>query len=258
MHDAQVMIVEFHYYFDDDSNQMDAVVRHRCEGEILKIIREISHELNIQINPQTEAYIEGGLKKIWSFAKNNQYILGILTAVLINVLSSQINIDRELANLQKESLRLEIQEKKLNIIKLKKEIELGQPEVIGSISEDLIFILNNQYRVIRPRSDFYKNLDGYPKIMKISGQQLDINNEPLSEPEVVKKEHFKNFILSTDELPPEIDESAIMEVVSPVLKKGKYKWKGIYDGKSMDFYMKDKDFRESIFRQQVSFTNGNP
>jgi hypothetical protein len=64
--------------------------------------------LNIQFSPQTEAYVEGGLKEIWAFAKNNQYLLGIFTAVLINVLSNQINIDRELINLQKESLRLEI------------------------------------------------------------------------------------------------------------------------------------------------------
>lgn len=252
----QTMKVEFHYYFNDDSHQMDAVVRHRCEGEILKIIGEISQILNIQFKPQTEAYIEGGLKEIWSFAKSNPYILGVFTGVLINVLSSQINIDRELVNLQKESLRLEIQEKKLNIYKLKKEVNSNEPKVLGSISDDLIFILNNEYRVIRSRSDFYKNLDRYPKIVKISGRQLDINNLPVSKPEIVEKEQFKKFILSTDELPPEVDENASIEVVSPVLKKGKFKWKGIYDGVSIDFYMKDKDFKDSIFHQQVSFTNG--
>jgi len=30
----QTMKVEFHYYFNDDSHQMDAVVRHRCERGI--------------------------------------------------------------------------------------------------------------------------------------------------------------------------------------------------------------------------------
>ncbi len=256
MPDSQIMKVELHYYFGDDTHQMDAVVRHRCEGEILKIIGEISHVLNIQFNPQTEAYIEGGLKEIWSFAKNNTYILGVFTGVLINVMSDQINIDRELVNLQKESLRLEIQEKKLNIYKLKKEIDSGNPKILSSISDDLIFILNNEYRVIRSRSDFYKYLDRYPKITKISGQQLDINNLPVSKPEIVEKEQFKYFILSTDELPTEIYENASIEVVSPVLKKGKYKWKGIYNGEPIDFYMKDRDFKESIFHQQVSFTNG--
>jgi hypothetical protein len=250
------MKVALHYYFDDDSHLMDAVVRHRCEGEIIKIVGEISNALHIQFNPQTEAYVEGGLKEIWSFAKNNPYILGVLTGVLINVLSNQINIDRELINLQKESLKLDIQEKKLNIFRLKKEIESGDYKIVSSISENLIFILNNDYRVIRSRSDFYKNLYSYPKISKISSQQLDFNNHPISDPEVVEREQFENFILSTDELPPEIDENATIEVIAPVLKKGKYKWKGIYNCIPIDFYMKDKEFKQSIFRQEVLFANG--
>lgn len=255
-HDAQIMKVALHYYFDDDSHLMDAVVRHRCEGEILKIIGEISSALHVQFNPETEAYAEGGLKEVWSFAKNNPYILGVFTGVLINVLSNQINIDRELINLQKESLRLDIQEKRIKIYKLKNEVESGDKNVLKSLSEDLIFVLNNDYRVIRSRSDFYKNLYWYPKISKISGQQLDIDNLPISNPEVVEREKFKNFILSTDELPPEVDDGATIEVIAPVLKKGKYKWKGIYNGVPLDFYMKDKDFKQSIFNQEVLFANG--
>ncbi len=256
MPDSQVMKVELHYFFSDESHQMDAIVRHRCEGELLKIIEEISNVLNIIITPQTEAYVEGGLKEIWSFAKRNQYVLGVVTGVLVNVLSNQINIDREHIDLQKESLRLEIQEKRLNIEKLKKEIEIGEPKAQELITDHIVFILNNEYRVIRSRSDFYKNLQGYEKITKISGQQTNSNNQPISEPIIVEREQFKNFILSTDELPTEIDEAASIEVVSPVLKKGKYKWRGIYKGSPIDFYMKDSEFKNSIFHQQVSFTNG--
>lgn len=256
MPDSQTIKLELHYIFIDESHQMDAFVRHRCEGELLKIIEELSNVLRIQINPQTEAYVEGGIKEIWSFAKNNPYVLGVLTGVLINVLSDQINIDRELVNLQKESLRLEIQEKRLNIDKLKKEIESGDPKVQKIMFDDLIFILNNEYRVIRSRSDFYKNLIGYNKVARISGQQINVNNQPISEPKIVERNQFQNFILSTDELPEEIDECASIEVISPVLKKGKYKWRGIYNGAPIDFYMKDKEFKDSIFHQQVSFTNG--
>jgi len=256
MPNEQVMKVGLHYFFTDVSHQMDAVVRHRCEGEFLKIIGLLSNVLDIPIYPQTEAYVEGGVKEIWSFAKNNKYVLGVLTGVLINVLSDQINIDRELVDLQKESLRLEIQEKKLNIQKLKKELESGDSDVIHVISEDLIFIMNTEYRVIRARSDLYKNLLGYQKVTKISGQQLDINNKAISEPRIVERERFRDFILSTDELPKEIDETATIEVISPVLKKGKFKWRGIYEGDSIDFYMQDKEFKNSIYHKQVSFTNG--
>ena len=256
MANPQILKVKIHYYFSDASHQMDAVTRHKCEGEILKLMDQISYLLKIDPHPQTEAYREGGLKELWSFTKNNPYILAIFSGVLINVLSDQINIDREFINLQKDNLKLEIQQKKLNIYKLKKEIESGDPDVLGGISKDLLFILNNEYRVIRARSDFYRNLIKYRKVTSISGQQLDGNNLPLSDPKVVEREQFAAFILSTDDVPSEIDEEAFIEVISPVLKKGNYKWKGLYGGVSIDFYMKDKDFKESIFLKQVSFTNG--
>lgn len=253
---SPVMKIELHYFFSDEMHQMDAIVRHRCEGEILKIIEEISNLLHIHLTPQTEAYSEGGLKELWTFAKNNKFILGVVTGVLINVLSEQINIDRELVDLQKESLRLEIKEKKLNIYKMKKEIESGDQVIFELISENMIFILNNDYRAIRARSDFYKNLQGYKRVSKISTLKKDIENQPLSDYKVVERDQFKKFILTTDELPKEYDEDSNIEVISPVLKRGKYKWRGIYRDEPIDFYMKDSNFKDSIFNQKISFKNG--
>lgn len=252
----QAMKFQLHYFFGDGSHIMDAVVRHRCEGQLLRIIDEISNTLHIPLTPQTEAYTEGGLKEVWTFVKSNPYFLAVATGVLINVLSDKISIDRELINLQKESLRLEIQEKQLNIHKLKKEIDSGEKKVVESITNDVVFILNHNYRAIRSRSEFYKNLQGFHKVTQISSQIFDFQNHPISEPKVVDRNQFKNFILHTDELPKERDESATIDVISPVLKKEKYKWRGVYEGVPIDFYMKDKDFKESIFQQQVSFTNG--
>jgi hypothetical protein len=37
----QMMKVELHYYLKGSSHQMDAFVRHKCEGEILKLIGQI-------------------------------------------------------------------------------------------------------------------------------------------------------------------------------------------------------------------------
>ncbi|MDH3353120.1 MAG: hypothetical protein OEL87_01615 [Nanoarchaeota archaeon] len=251
-----MMKVELHYFLKDSSHQMDAVVRHRCEGEILKLISQIGYFLKIDPKPQTEAYSKGGLVEIWSFVFENQYLLGIISGVLISVISNLINVDRELANLQKESLTLEIQNKKLELHNKLKDIDSGSQELLEEIKEILFFILNKEYRVIRARSDFYKNLNKYPKVEKISGTQLSQNNQPIGEPTVVEREQFKKFILYTDDVPSEIDEDASIDVIAPVLKKGKYKWKGFYNGTPIDFYMKDKDFKESIFLKQISFTNG--
>lgn len=256
---AEIMKIELHYFFDDDSHQMDARIRNQCEGEVLRILEEISSILSINYKPQTEAYLEGGLKEIWSFYKNPIVVAvftAVLSGVLIDVISDYVTTDRELESIQKESLRLDIQKKKLEIYKLKTEIEKGESNNTNEICENLAFVLNNDYRVIRARSNFYKNLSTYPKVTMISGRQLNRNNEPVSDKKIITRDQFSKFILSTDDLPKEIDEDANIEVISPVLKKGKFKWRGGYKGEAIDFYMKDKSFKDAVFQQKVSFTNG--
>jgi hypothetical protein len=58
---------ELHYFFNDDdkSHSMDAVIRNKCEHELIQIATTIAKELNIQIKVETQAYKEGGLTEIW-------------------------------------------------------------------------------------------------------------------------------------------------------------------------------------------------
>ena len=151
MLDTQIRKFELHYYFSDDSHQMDAAVRHRCEGELLRILNELSYILHTPLPIETVAYSEGGLRELYSFAKNQKFLAGLVAAivsgVLINVLSDEFTKDKELINLQKEELRLEIELKKQNLYENKKKIEKeDNAEAAILIKNDLIFILNNDYR----------------------------------------------------------------------------------------------------------------
>lgn len=246
---------ELHYFFTDDSHTMDAVIRNKCETEILAIIKEISETLDIKFGIETEAYIEGGLKEIWSFVCKNKYTLLIVTNILINVLSEYITRDYELSGLQKEEIRLGIEEKKLNIEKLKLELQKEKPAI--NIIPDTIEVINNNQKVIKHKSNFYKNLDSYFKITHISTNSLREDNSTTNEPRIIYRDDFKKFILSTDELPIIVDENASIEIISPVLKSGKYKWRGIYNGSVIDFYMKDTDYKDSVLHQEVAFKNGS-
>lgn len=261
MLETQIKKFELHYYFGDDLHQMDAAVRNRCESELLKILGELSHILHTPFSIDTVAYSEGGLKELYTFAKNQKFLAGLIAAivsgVLINVISAEISKDRELINLQKQELRLKIELKKQQLYEKKKQINENQnADAVISIQNDLVFILNNDYRVIKAKSEFYKNLQSYQRVTKFSGQQMDARNNPVAEATVVEREQFHKFILTTDELPKEYDDNAAIELISPVLKKGKYKWRGIYNSESIDFYMKDSVFKSSVFNQQVAFKNG--
>lgn len=256
MYDSKVFKVELHYYLGDDSHQMDAFVFNKCEGEVLKIIRQIGYYLKIDLDPQVEPRAEGGLKDIISFVKGHPFLLGVASGVLINVLSNFATIDRELINLQKENLRLEIEKKQQDLYLKRKQLMDGDQAIIESLIGDTLFLLTHEYRTVRARSDFYKKLMGYRKVIQFSGQQLNGYNQPQADPCYVMRDDFHKFILSTDDVPSEILEDVLIEIVSPVLKKGPFKWKGVCEGNTIDFYMKDKDFKDQVFNQKMSFANG--
>jgi hypothetical protein len=51
---------EFHYFFQDDSHEIDAVVRHKCETEILSFLNEIANQFKVEIYVEVEPYEKGG------------------------------------------------------------------------------------------------------------------------------------------------------------------------------------------------------
>ncbi|SHE63545.1 hypothetical protein [Vibrio gazogenes] len=73
---------------------------------------------------------------------------------------------------------------------------------------------------------------------------------------IVKRTDFKRFILHSNVLPVQIEDEAVIEIISPVLKAGKHKWKGVYQGESISFSMNDKDFKNDVLTEKISFTHG--
>ena len=68
------------------------------------------------------------------------------------------------------------------------------------------------------------------------------------------KSDFPNYIMTSDELEPENDENAVIEIISP---KGKYKWSGIYHDEVIQFTMKSNEFKTLVQTGQILFKNGS-
>ncbi|MGR3178707.1 MAG: hypothetical protein ACUZ8E_11680 [Candidatus Anammoxibacter sp.] len=239
--------LELHYFFSDESHQMDAIVKNKCESELLAIIKEVSSLFGIDIVVEAEALVDGGLIERFSFLSPNKHLPGFVIGVLTIVLSSYLTTDKELVELQKQELTLKIE-------KLKR--ELNETSEQNSLKiENPIFIINN-YKIIKHRSTFYNSLISYPKVTKLSTKGISVDNEPTDKPRVVERNIFEKFILNSDDLEPEIDENARIEIISPVLKAGDFKWKGLYKTESINFYMKDKEFKKSVVQEGVPFKNG--
>lgn len=249
--------IELHYIFGDDSHSMDAVLRNSTERELLSIIEQISKELDIPINIESFAYAKGGLKEYFGIVvdkvKNNQFLSGIIAGIIISVLSHYATKDYEKEALEQEKLQLEIQKLK---IELKEEKEDKTKE---DIIQNAAFLFNNDIKIIKHRSNYYKKLNNYPKITKISTLVFDNNDKPTDLKSEVERKDFENFIIQSDELKPIMDDDAIIEIISPVLKKGRYKWKGVYlkNNEPISFYMKDTEFKQHVVSDAIPFQNGS-
>lgn len=246
--------LEVHYWFSDNSHTLDALIENRCEYELIGVIKEVGKILNYDLIIETEAVGEGGLRRWLRIAKDQEDKNATITTAIVTALVTLILVtpfseitenvvdkwfeDKELTELQKEKLRLEVR-------KLKREEEKELSEI------------KNNHLIKKKRSNFYEKLEKVEKVEKVSFKVWDDAKENETKDEEIPKQKFRAYILSSDEIEPLEDENAIIEIVSPVLKKGNYKWSGYYKGEVISFAMKSNEFKELVQTGQVEFKNGS-
>ena len=220
--------IELHYWFNDDSHTMNAVVFNKCEYEFLGIAKEIAQKLKVDFEIETEPIGKGGLRSWFKFkAKDKDAIkVGVVLYVITTLFGTPLTtaIDEltrmaiqsvfESAEIKQLKEQKEIAELKLDIAK----IEAETKRLSRSIDENV---------VKKKRSNYYENISSCKKITKVTIDITDdLKKNIYLEREVIKAD-FPNYIMTSDDLEPVSDENAVVEIISPVLKKGKYKWAGI-------------------------------
>ena len=61
--------LELRYYFNDKSNYMDAMIKHRSEKEVLSLVRTLADMLDIKMTVYCESFAQQeGFREIWSVA----------------------------------------------------------------------------------------------------------------------------------------------------------------------------------------------
>lgn len=244
--------LEIHYYFNEDTHTLDAHIRNKCEYELLAIVNEIAQELGVALKIDSEAYTEGGFKDKWKFLGENTNQINTIILILTLVLSRVPLSDNKLKN---EETLLSIQEKRLNIEKLKRELENGEPDSKTVVSAANAVDAN--LKVVTRRSNFYRTVNHCHKVKSLGFSSLDENNSSVTDEQIVNRPEFHKFILHSDEMPPLIFDDANIEIISPVLRQGDYKWKGIYNGEPISFSMTDRDFKHDVLLKKISFQNGS-
>ncbi|NQY53903.1 MAG: hypothetical protein HRT42_10080 [Campylobacteraceae bacterium] len=225
---------QIHYYFNDNSHSMNAIVKNKIDKDLIDAIYKISNILNIEnFNIDTSAYEEGGIKENLIFVGG--LIFGGFTPAINDIVTHYFIKDAVVIELAKQ-----IQVETLKGLKLDNKKKTFE---VNKLFEDK--------GVIRDVSNYYKKVDCYSKIQEIGFKDIKTNVEYK-----VKKEDFKNFILE-DDIETEIDEEANIEIISPVLNNGTYKWKGLYKDELISFSMGDRKFKKEVVDKKYKFANGN-
>lgn len=252
--------IQLHYWFDDESHSMDAVVQNKCEYEFLGVLKEIAKSFNAEIIIETEPLANGGLRRWFKIVtKEENKKATVTTAIMVAIATTLIITpigkvseklidklfeDKELLEIEKDGKKLQNEKTRLEIEELKQKAQKNAE------------LLNHNNVIKKRKSNFYQELDKYPKVNEVTFSVSDDNKVFVLEDKKVIRSDFKQFILVSDDLAPLEIESAIIEIISPVLKKGSYKWMGIYNTESIPFSMKSAEFKALVQTGKIKFVNG--
>jgi hypothetical protein len=250
--------LQFHFWFSDKTHTMDALVHNKCERELLELTKAIAKECGVAIKIETEPSGKGGLKS-WltivakspkktphaKIALVNLLVAGSVatpnhasTGEVTNALLDRMLADKELSEVQREQLKQETKQMKAEAA--------------------IMFPMLDQNSVVKKRkSNFYDLLRKYQKVKSISVTLTDEAKKPVTEEQLIARDGFKTFIVSSDAVVPQLMENAQIEIISPVLVKGRHKWKGMYNNAAISFIMKSDDFMSMVQSGKVEFKSGS-
>ena len=151
------------------------------------------------------------------YRKNNNQ-LTLLLSIIILILSRFPASDHEQDILKTDHLRLSIEEKKLNIEKLKKELDAGK--VNENTMDAVTNEINRNPKITARKSNFYRNLVGYEKVTGLGVVSLNDNNLPITDEHFISRSDFNKFLINRDQLPIETVENAEIKIISPCPRRG--------------------------------------
>lgn len=246
--------LQFHYYFKDNSHTIDSILRNECEKEILHIYKEIASTLGLQLTLETFPTEEGGFKETWKFLGKNSVQITLIVSVAAIIISRFPVENKELTQLQIENLKLDNEIKRKELEKLNLDLIQDDAEVDQQKVKDSIEFVNKNYKISWRKSNLYKKLINYQKVDSVEVQRFE-EEVPIGNPRKITRREFSKYILSSDDLPKLELEKVVIDVISPALKHGKFRWKGFYNNEIINFLMDDYEFKSQVLRGEIHFSN---
>ena len=138
-----------HFFLGDQSHEMNALVLHSCEGEVLALVKEVAKQLGVDLRIEAKAYGEGGLEVYLSFIGKHAVALGLVGTLVTGICSGGVWIayqskllnqqlemnafalerDKKLSTQQIEQNDLNLKKTRLELKKLEQEAAADGPRL---------------------------------------------------------------------------------------------------------------------------------
>ena len=253
-------ILEIHYWLANNSHSMDAKVFYTCQQELLGLIEYVAKQFGVTICIETFPLEKGGIKT-WLKANGVSLVaIPLIVTITGNILSSAPSeAIGEFVRHQVEEYLKSPEVKELEVLRNEKEKLILEAEIAKLKGKSAKFQTQYTDTAIRvKRSNYYQKLINYKNLEKISFEQKD---NPLKKRNIwegtVLKEHFSAYQIDSSDVDPVEHTEAMIEIVAPILKRSKRKWRGIYKKKDISFRMSDQEFQNDVYSRKISFFNGS-
>jgi hypothetical protein len=246
---------ETHYYLTNSGHQIDAIVRNKCEAELLEILITTAERLNADVTILKDIPRNGGYRESWKINARIG-IAGLLVSILHLYVSVQSSKNTFQSDTEKNQNAILI-EKKIEHLDLLNEGLKIDNELKKKDLDKIVNELNRDSKIIKNKSNFYSHLEKCKDIDKVGFSEIDEEFKPISNEKTVHRKDFYKYIITPENLFPETDDNAIIEITAPNLSAGTVKWRGIYNDIQIKFDMKDKQYLTEVYGQKVSFSKGS-
>lgn len=239
------LTIELHYHLDkEEYHQMDAIIHNKCEANILEAINNLAEIFDEDISLDVSALGEGGIidrLKISVNSSTAKDVILILVGALANHFISP-------------SVSLDDTQKMLNRADVIRRIKEG-----NYTDDELEFVILGDPKLLSAKSRYYKELDKEPHVTRVSCSTYGEHCPPkaMVNSSIDKRDFIKQVLINTPTSIVQDYTATTVIVISPVLsKESKAKWRGIFNGDTVSFRIKDKDFLEQVYNKEVGFTTG--
>ena len=257
--------LKVHYHIEGGAHEMDATTRNKAESELLALLQEFSSTIGAPFQIQTKARSEGGVVEYWNLIFLHKEHVGLAMSVLAPLLAAPFYRSRLKQSRQQTVMNeLTIQKLKLELAE-KEEAAAERTEKKRGVKTQSLALeqspkptevadaLLARKKIARRRSNYYERLIVDPKIQAVgfaSTHHVDAQEQ------IVQRGQFSAYVFARIQVESVVYSNVWIEVVSPVLRSGCLKWRGVFDKQVISFDLEDREFRDRVTTKRVQFQNG--